>query len=496
MARFKPSVYQKAVFDFIINGEGNAVVNAVAGSGKTTTIVNALELIDETKVIYFLAFGKAIAEEIRSRVPSYVNVSTFHSLGARALAKSRNSRLDTHRVNSVVSQLRDQWQNASELPINGDYLSRVYRLVDLYRSNLCEGSAELNLIAQKHGIEVVNGEVEKSMEVMSFLNRMTDTHDFTDMLYIPATDDNITFPKADWVFVDEAQDLNKAQQALLMKLMKPGSRFVAVGDPHQAIFGFAGADADSFDILRNMPNTIELPLSMNYRCSKAVLDLMRQYVPAIHIEACDDAPEGTANPEETWKAIGDGDMVLCRNTAPLIKMCLEFIKSKRKAYVKGGDMGKQLANIVTRSNARTITDFELFMKRELSTVFERLRKSHPYMDSGEIKQEPAYLLMEERIQVFETIIDSASCGTPSQLINWINDLFADSKTGICFSSAHRSKGLENERVFVIEFGLMPSPYAKKDWQLLQEYNLIYVALTRAKMHTGIVTDWSFKKLTR
>ena len=56
-AAFIPSLYQQAVYDFITNGKGNAVINAVAGSGKSTTIVNALRLIPSDKRVLFLAFN-------------------------------------------------------------------------------------------------------------------------------------------------------------------------------------------------------------------------------------------------------------------------------------------------------------------------------------------------------------------------------------------------------------------------------------------------------
>jgi superfamily I DNA/RNA helicase len=44
MSKFQPSVYQQGIYDFIANGQGNAVVSAVAGSGKTTTLINALTI--------------------------------------------------------------------------------------------------------------------------------------------------------------------------------------------------------------------------------------------------------------------------------------------------------------------------------------------------------------------------------------------------------------------------------------------------------------------
>ena len=49
-----------------------------------------------------------------------------------------------------------------------------------------------------------------------------------------------------FVFIDECQDLNACQRSLMLKAVKPnGGRFIAVGDPAQAIYGFAGADSDS-----------------------------------------------------------------------------------------------------------------------------------------------------------------------------------------------------------------------------------------------------------
>lgn len=489
---FTPSTYQQAIFDFIQTGTGNAVVNAVAGSGKTTTIVKGLGLIPEAenKQIYFLAFGKAIADEIRSRVPAYVNVSTLHSLGAKALLRSRKSIFDEKKVWKTTDMLRNDWHN-EDPTIDGNYLNRVRKLVDLYRLNLATSELELQQIARKHGIEVLNGEVGKAMQTLRFLSR--DTHDFVDMLYYPASDPSIKMPYADWIFIDECQDLNKAQQALFSKLIGPNTRFIAVGDPHQAIYGFAGADEESFNSLKAFSNTIELPLSMNYRCGSDIIEFINELFPEIAIVAYPGAPKGKVDQKASYRTITDGDMVLCRNTAPLVRMCLEMIKSHKKAYVKGGDIGKTLANMVTRSNARTITDFEFWLGRELGTISSRLSKKYPGMTAAELQSEPTYSIMADKIEVFEAIIDSTAIGTPSELVYWINNLFAEEKAGICFSSAHKSKGLENRKVFIIEPELMPSRHAKTVGQKIQEENLMYVAFTRGKEYLGFVTDWTSKR---
>jgi hypothetical protein len=69
------STYQQNIFTFVASGSGNAIVEAVAGSGKSTTIVEAMKLAEGESI--FLAFNKAIADELKRKG---VNGRTFHSL--------------------------------------------------------------------------------------------------------------------------------------------------------------------------------------------------------------------------------------------------------------------------------------------------------------------------------------------------------------------------------------------------------------------------------
>ena len=62
---YEPSKYQKAIYDFIKNGKGNLVVEAAAGSGKTTTLIKSLDFIDESKNILLVAFNRDIVAELK-----------------------------------------------------------------------------------------------------------------------------------------------------------------------------------------------------------------------------------------------------------------------------------------------------------------------------------------------------------------------------------------------------------------------------------------------
>ena len=84
----------------------------------------------------------------------------------------------------------------------------------------------------------------------------------------------------------------------------------------------------------------------------------------------------------------------------------------------------------------------------------------------------------------------------SKLSNSIEDLkqkirtiFTDEIEGICLSTVHKIKGLEANRVFIVRPDLLPMKTVK-GWQYLQEKNLEYVAITRAKTELIYDRNWS------
>lgn len=96
------SAYQQEIFAFIESQQGNAVVEAVAGSGKSTTIVEGMNRIPKNKTAIFLAFNKAIAEELKARG---VNARTFHSLTYSAVTRARNTRnIEANKLRLIVDK--------------------------------------------------------------------------------------------------------------------------------------------------------------------------------------------------------------------------------------------------------------------------------------------------------------------------------------------------------------------------------------------------------
>ena len=99
----KPSKYQESIFDFVKNGTGNAIVDAVPGSGKTTTIVKALEFIPPNLDVLFCAFNKHIADELKTRVPANCSVGTLNSLGWQiCLKRVGYIKLNVNKVDNIL----------------------------------------------------------------------------------------------------------------------------------------------------------------------------------------------------------------------------------------------------------------------------------------------------------------------------------------------------------------------------------------------------------
>lgn len=480
------SKYQTAVFDFISNGSGNAVVNAVAGSGKTFTITKALELIPSDKTVLFIAFNKHIVEELKKKLSklntSNVDVMTIHSYGAKALWANTKSYLDADKVWKVCDALYPTWNVDQEIA-NG-YIGRVKRLVELAKLSLVNSVSELYTIADKHGIEIYNGEVENAIQVKQITDANTRAHDFNDMIYFPIRH-NMRCKQYDWVFIDECQDLSVCQQELAKKAIKPNGRFIAVGDPHQCIYGFAGADVESFRKLSAIPNTITLPLSLTYRCSKEVVKYAQTLVP--HIEALPDATEGLVRHDGKISEFKDGDMILSRVNRPLITLCIQLLSRHMKAYVKGKDIGVNLINMLKKTKK---ADYETAMKalyKDRGLMINKMVRKGINLTDAENSN--AVHHFDEKMDALDAL--SAGLKKTADVISRIEKIFADEHDGICLSSVHKAKGLEADRVFIVEPAMMPSPWAKKNWEIEQEDNIAYVAYTRARQELVFVPESEF-----
>jgi DNA helicase II / ATP-dependent DNA helicase PcrA len=474
-APFAPSAYQAAIFEWTSNGSGNAIVHAVAGSGKTTTVVQTLKRTSGEAI--FLAFNKSIAEELKARVPAHCAAKTFHSLCYGPVTRAfkvRNVEKD-----KLLKLVGENWSDL----VAQQYGAFARKLVGLARGvgigclvpdveqswwDLVE---QHDLTLESESADLTTG-VARARELLALSNAAKEV-DFDDLLYF-AVAFGIRLPVYDWVFVDEAQDTNPIQRAILRKILRPGTgRLVAVGDPAQAIYGFRGADAASMRLIQEEFEAQKFPLSVSYRCARAIVERARQYVP--EIEPAEGAPEGAVRHSADWKLtdFAAADLVVCRQTKPVIQLGYRLLRAKIPCRILGREIGEGLVSLVKKMRAGSVDELEsrvgAWRDREVQKAIAK--RNEALADRIADKAECVITLARELPEDARTV---------EALLGVLNELFTDSNHRLTLSTIHKAKGLEADRVWWLAPSLCPSKWAKQEWQKEQERNLMYVAVTRAK----------------
>jgi len=522
-AIFEASPQQATIFDWVQTGQGHSIVIAVAGSGKTTTLIESLARM--TGKVTLLAFNKKIADEIKSKLAcrgiTWVKVYTFHALGwsywrkAAPDCKIEGFEADNAgylKATRILEEIRDN--EGLECPfiyhgfVKKAMLYAKQRLFG-FEINLMDKKAWLDMVSHfdlQEEIADENGDVPDDIDfhVGQALNWTVralrysiqiarEVIDYEDMIYMPLVANCFVWQQ-DWVLVDEAQDTNPARRAFVRKILKPSGRSIWVGDPHQAIYGFTGADAESLDNIKKSFNCVELPLTWTFRCPKEVVKLAQNWVS--HIQAAPQAPDGIVGRVSDTKFMQDlvarkfdetlmTDAILCRNNRPLVELALKLIRQGIACHVEGRDIATGLIKLANRW--KSIDTLDQLVKRLEEYMTEEVQK---LMAKG---KELAAETLEDTVTTLLTIIWSLPQGsTIPVLTQKIESMFMDSdkmrRQTLTLSTIHKSKGREWNRVFWYCPNLyQPSKFARQDWQQLQEKNLMYVAATRAKQQLTIVT---------
>lgn len=463
------SVYQAAIFRDVAEGHGHTVVQARAGSGKTTTIVESFKHVPAGLSVLMVAFNKKIAEELQARAPAGVTVSTLHSYGFVAVRNAFGSvRLDNRKLDSlIVARVGDSRDTL-------EYRKVLARGVSLAKGMLAENMAQIGEIIDAFDLEV--GEAERdafcrdAIEILARCKADTRAIDFDDMIWFPVVH-NLRVRRFDRVFIDETQDLNACQIQLALRACRDDGRICAVGDDRQAIYGFRGADSNAMGRVIEALGAKVLPLSVTYRCASKIVDVAKVIV--ADYEAAPNAPEGEvldASTEEMKRLAKPGDFILSRSNAPIVSLCLSFLRAGVPASVAGRDVGAGLIALIHKSGKHTVGDLtewiDAWTDREIARIQRRKRDADT---SG----------VEDKAECIHALCEGA--GSVAEVIAKIETLFSDSDDArrVVLSTTHKAKGLERDRAFVLA-----STY--RVGRNTEESNLWYVAVTRARKSLYIV----------
>lgn len=482
---------QEAVRAAIVSGQ-DIRVNAVAGSGKTTTLVAGCNDIPQTRATLALAFNKSIQLTLQQRVPSHIFTKTLNGLGHGAWAhylKGKRLHLDTAKTLKIVKDL-----NVPE-----DIFMEVVRLTDAAKMAgiwpiemvavpfLADTFSVWEKIAYQNDLDTSSVTIRFARQALikSISAAFEGNIDFNDQLYMPVM---LKIPTARYkqVLIDEAQDLNQMQHTLVSMVV--GGSVVAVGDPFQAIYGFRGALTNSMDLMQGKFKLQDLPMSICFRCPQSIISLAQQYAPQIRWR--EGAPEGIIKVHETWDChiFSEHDIVLCRNVAPLIKLAFRCIRAGVKVSVAGRDIGKSITALINKI-ARKDKDMRLvvFWAHLERWQEQEIAKARVKFDDAKIDS------ISDKAETIRNIDTTGD--TVADLLLAVEAIFDDSKGGVRLSTIHRAKGLEWPRVYWLDSwrGIARAEKSGDSCQLQEEKNLQYVAMTRAEQELHYIESDDYNR---
>jgi len=476
---WKDSDEQVAIYDAIAKNDEHILIEAGAGAGKTTTLLKGTLQVPPRNRILFCAFNKSVADELAKKAPAHVECRTTHSLALKYCQQNSSAVLNTAKVRDVIDELCSPGGELKHLKaVLFDSFRDITSLVGLAKAYLIDARDERGLrkLVDSLGINLPFGvfDIAYAAHCMTALD--TRSIDFDEMLYFAVKKNWAGVgaggqeDKYDTIFVDEAQDLNKAQHEFLSMILKPGGRMIGCGDQRQAIYMFRGSNPDSMDMMRTKFGAAQKPLMTTWRCAQSIVAMANEIIGGLRARPT--APEGIVESVSFWeltRKAHTGDFIIGRTNALLIESACQFIRDGRPFHLANNDQVK---------NAKKRLD--TWVKRYGDMTSQQIARSCDRASRSEIND-------NDDIQILAAL---ASQGMSSEKIAEMLDKMMNLRTkeGPKLLTIHGCKGLEADRVFVMEEQLPHNKSVKNPNPkvLDQEYNMAYVAVTRAKKELFIV----------
>lgn len=470
---------QEQLWHHLVRSDDHAIGEALAGCGKSSSSREGMWRMLERnsgQQIKYAVYNKAMAEEFQQECPPLVQVGTCHSFGFASLRSAFGSTVEKLKTYMIL----DTMAEGQKMP---RYLRRAVSILvsqskNQYSTTAPEEEQLLDLLLH-YSINTWHKEhivVAMALRVLQRSAEWTEIVDFDDMIWLPVIH-GTGFPDCDTLFIDEAQDWNHLQHELVGCIC-PSGRVVVLGDRHQAIYSWRGADVDSIPNLERQltsgsKGVGKFPLTITFRCPKSHVDLARNYVP--EFQAHESNPDGVIERDVSVEDMLDrarpGDRVICPTNAPVVRAALRLIAEGKRAIVRGRGLGEQL-NAIARQCERGVANIsgmsgavQKWRERELESLAER----------------------EGVEDLIESVMDRSdglqavllNCDTLSDIKTNIDQLFseADQANAVNLSTVHRVKGLEADTVYFLD---QPMRKPKQAWEEVQQRNVRYVALTRSR----------------
>ncbi|ULQ55991.1 UvrD-helicase domain-containing protein [Flavihumibacter rivuli] len=471
----------------IISSTGNIKINAVAGSGKTTTIIQYAASRPKGSRILYLAFNKSVRLEAQKRFSelglSNVQVETAHSLAFRHIVKGKGYTVcqKDYKTYEIAEMLGLQGNGEK----HGEYIlaNHISKFIAYFCNSSAERVQDLNYLdlvtEEKARIFVTNfySQIEQGTRLLlgkMYNKEIEITHDFYLKMF------QLSKPRLpfDYILFDEGQD---ASPAMLDVFLKQEATKVMVGDTHQQIYSWRHAV--------NSLGKVDFPnysLTTSFRFSPSIARLSAEILSwKRHLGEVEPVViTGKGKPARVKTKA-----TIARTNLGLLLKAILYIKEHKDAkrlYFEGNlnsytyaDDGASLYDVLNLHN-----DNHDRIRDKLIRSMTNLEELDDYIEKTDDVQ---LGMMVEIVREFGDSI-------PSLLQSLKNAHVSDEekeKSEMIFSTVHRAKGMEYDDVelaedFISEAKLERLMEGVEEDALLdmaklnEEINLLYVAVTRTK----------------
>jgi superfamily I DNA/RNA helicase len=470
----------------ILASKGNIKINAVAGSGKTTTIIEYAKTRPLASKILYLAFNKSVKLEAEHKFAQHrlsnVRIETAHSLAYRqiVIGSTYTIKQGDYKPYELVRLLGMTGSSANhELFIIANH---ILKMASLFCNSMAQKVAEIDYIKTitdtkakafvKYNFKNIEYYTRQFLAKMD-RGEIEITHDF----YLKKFQLSNPILPFDYILFDEGQDASPAMLDIFLK--QQFATKVIVGDTHQQIYSWRYA----INSLEQV-DFISFDLNNSFRFGKTIATLAND---SLYLK-------NKLSEFNPFEVIGLGtnketktQAVIARTNLGLLIKAITYITDHRKVkhiYFEGNfnsytyaDEGASLYDVLNLYNKK-----HFLIRDELLKTMRSITELEDYIEKTEDKQ----------LQMMLDIVKEYENEIPSLLKQLKDKHVGDAekhKAEIIFSTVHRCKGMEYDVVelandFITEDKLerlsKQPEFKEQKSRIEEEINLLYVAITRAK----------------
>ncbi|WP_433673925.1 UvrD-helicase domain-containing protein [Microbacterium gorillae] len=478
MPDYPPTPEQHRSIELYLTGQ-NLVIEALAGTGKTSTLQFIAEVSPHRRGLY-AAFNKSVQQDAQRRFArTTVTSKTVHALAFAAFGHPMQHRLNNKRPvmwadKAKILGINDKYMFAPTDGARTAALSRqqlvkhATETVNLFLKSAGEDlTAEMVLIPPELGTLKPAAASRLQDTILGFARRywedLQNPHGglrYTADAYLKQWQLSQPMLPYDFILFDEAQDADALMVDVLRR--QTNTQIVAVGDRNQAIYGWRGAE-DAMDAFGG----VHTALTMSFRFGQEIADVANEWLdmlgtnPAMRVQGLPGKPASVWNSERVPEA------VLTRTNGGALQEAVESQMSGTPTGIAGERKARELRDL-----AQAAHDLQ-----------EKRWTKHPELDSFNTWGEVVAYAESEDGSDLKPLVDIVEKVGAREVVRVIDSCVPTDQARTVVSTAHVAKGLEWKQVRISDDFRDPGDRRGVPKPLpAEEARLAYVAVTRAFRH--------------